>query len=55
MNGLQVPSVALIDIRGDKTEDSLLDMLKQSLSHTSKSIPTLLLYDGTNRALSLQT
>lgn len=38
--------VKMYDIRSDKSEASLLDMLKQGLSSKPKTIPTLLLYDG---------
>lgn len=38
--------VNMYDIRSDKSEASLLDMLKQGLSSEPKTIPTLLLYDG---------
>lgn len=36
----------MYDIRSDKSEASLLDMIKQGLSSEPKTIPTLLLYDG---------
>lgn len=38
--------IVMYDIRSDKSEASLLDMLKQGLSSDPKTIPTLLLYDG---------
>lgn len=38
--------VNMYDIRSDKSEASLLDMLKQGLNSEPKTIPTLLLYDG---------
>lgn len=38
--------VAMHDIRGDKSEQSLLGMIKQGLSSEPKTMPTLLLYDG---------
>lgn len=40
------PSVNMYDIRRDKSEASLLQMLKDGLSSEPKTIPTLLLYDG---------
>lgn len=36
----------MYDIRNDKTEMSLLGMIKQGLSSQPKTLPTLLLYDG---------
>lgn len=44
--------VKMYDIRSDKSEASLLDMLKQGLSSEPKTIPTLLLYDGDLPSLS---
>ena len=44
------------DIRGDKSLQSLLDMLKESLNPSDgqpRTFPTLLLYDGT-KALAVQ-
>lgn len=38
--------VKMYDIRSDKSEASLLDMIKQGLNSEPKTIPTLLLYDG---------
>ncbi|KAK5955661.1 hypothetical protein OHC33_003302 [Knufia fluminis] len=37
--------VAMYDIRGDKSEQSLLEMIKQGLTSEPKTMPTLLLYD----------
>lgn len=42
--------VPIVDIRGDKSDQSLLDMLHQSLNPSQgqpRTFPTLLLYDGT--------
>lgn len=36
----------MYDIRNDKTEMSLLGMIKQGLAAEPKTLPTLLLYDG---------
>ena len=38
--------VTMYDIRGDRSEQSLLGMVKQGLSSEPKTMPTLLLYDG---------
>ena len=38
--------VTMYDIRNDKTEMSLLGMIKQGLESEPKTLPTLLLYDG---------
>ena len=45
---IQSGVVAMYDIRSDKSEQSLLGMIKQGLSSEPKTMPTLLLYDGTN-------
>lgn len=44
------PGVTMYDIRNDKTETSLLGMIKQGLSSEPKTLPTLLLYDGADHA-----
>lgn len=44
--------VAIYDIRSDKSEQSLLEMVKQGLGAEPKTMPTLLLYDGANANVS---
>ena len=46
MTDTMQPFVDMYDIRRDKSEASLLQMLKDGLSSEPKTIPTLLLYDG---------
>lgn len=49
MGDSSLPLVPVLDIRSDKFEKSLLDVLRQSLKPNDdnpKTMPTLLLYDG---------
>lgn len=44
--------VVMHDIRSDKSEQSLLEMVKRELSSEPKTMPTLLLYDGADVEVS---
>jgi len=55
MNDRRDSGVAMHDIRGDKSEQSLLGMIKQGLSSEPKTMPTLLLYDGAERRTTTRT
>lgn len=46
MADMMPPGVTMYDIRSDKSEGSLLEMIKQGLGFEPKTMPTLLLYDG---------
>lgn len=50
MGSYETAEVPILDIRGDKSDQSLLETLRQSLNPPEggpRTFPTLLLYDGT--------